>query len=205
MAQWTGVLPRLITALTTRDDAPPPPPPAPTPHAVTPKVEAPPPPEAPVVEDVPAAPEPPPAPRAVSSRPRPPPPPEAPPPTSAELFTTGNRARLDGQRGLAISTCQQLLAAYPDSVEAVQTHATLGRLLLDQGDPQGAIEQLDAYLALGDVALREDVLSARAQAFMRLGRERDEASAWQALLEQYPTSIHAVRARARLGALDAGP
>ena len=28
---------------------------------------------------------------------------------------------------------------------------------------------------------------------------------WEALLEQYPSSIHAARARARLGALDAGP
>lgn len=207
VAQWTGVLPKVIAALSEpKDEAPPPPPPpAPSvkPRAVEPPaaaVEPPPPPPVPEPEPVVEAPAP--APH-VARQPAPPPPPP-PPPTAAELFVEGNRARLDGDRARALATYQQLLATFPESVEATQTHATLGRLLLDQGNPTAAIEQLDAYLAGPDATLKEDVMSARAQAFMRLGREQDEADAWQALLSQYPDSIHAPRARARLGALDAG-
>ena len=74
-------------------------------------------------------------------------------------------------------------------------------MLLDRGNPSSALEQLEAYLASGDGALREEVLSARAQALMRLGRVDDEARAWQTLIDQYPGSIHAVRGRSRLEAL----
>lgn len=203
VAQWTGVLPKVIAALSEPKDEAPPPPPAPVKHrAVEPPAaaELPPPEVVPEPEPVVEAPVPAPPPR-VARQPAPPPPA---PPTAAELFAQGNRARLDGDRALAIATYQQLLTTFPASVEATQTHATLGRLLLDEGNPTGAITQLDAYLAGPDATLKEDVMSARAQAFMRLGRERDEADAWQALLSQYPDSIHAPRARARLGALDAG-
>lgn len=204
VAQWTGLLPKVIAALSEpKDEAPPPPPPA-APvskrHAVEPPAPAAEPPPDVVPEPEPVVVSPAPTPRVVR-QPAPPPPP---PPTAAELFAQGNRARLDGERALAIATYQQLLTTFPDSVESTQTRATLGRLLLDQGNPSAAIEQLDAYLAGPDGTLKEDVMSARAQAFMRLGREQDEADAWQALLSQYPDSIHAPRARARLGALDAG-
>lgn len=203
VAQWTGVLPKVIAALSAPKDEAPPPPPAPAvkPHVVEPPAAAVEPPPEPVPEPEPEPVVEAPAPH-VARQPVPPPPP---PPTAAELFAQGNRARLDGDRARALATYQQLLATFPESVEATQTHATLGRLLLDQGNPTAAIEQLDAYLAGPDATLKEDVLSARAQAFMRLGREQDEADAWQALLSQYPDSIHAPRARARLGALDAGP
>jgi hypothetical protein len=215
VAQWTGVWPRVVEALS---EAPRPPPRTPqsapeeTVRLVDPSpAEAPPEPEVDVAPPPEARPAPAPIARAVElPRPLPQhvvfaPPPPPPPPTAAELFAAGNRARLDGERALAIATYRQLLTSFPDSVEGVQTRATLGRLLLDQGNPSGAIEQLDAYLAGPDGTLREEVLSARAQAFMRLGREGDEARAWQALLEEYPGSLHGERARARLGVLGAGP
>lgn len=121
--------------------------------------------------------------------------------SAAELFAAANRARLSGDRPFAMAKYQQVLHTYPRSAEATLTQATLGRLLLDQGNPGSAIEHLEAYLQAGDQTLREDVLGARAQAFMRLGRAHDERQAWNELLNGYPTSIHAARAKARLAAL----
>jgi hypothetical protein len=216
-AQWSGVLPRVIAALVeaTRSAPPVAPPPrrpspepvvAPLEPVVAPAEDVVAPPAA--VEEVVALPEPVAAPaerRAPAPAKHPPHLEAPPPPTASELFARGNRARLDGERAEAVSAYEALLHAFPGAVEAPQTHATLGRLLLDQGNPGAALEHLDAYLAGPDATLREDVLSARALAFMRLGREEDEVRAWQALLAAYPDSIHAARARARLGALDAGP
>jgi tetratricopeptide (TPR) repeat protein len=125
----------------------------------------------------------------------PPPPPES----ASSVFAAANRARLDGDRVQAIGRYQRLLTTWPNALEASQTRATLGRLLLDQGDPANALTQLDAYLASGDGTLREEVLSARAQAFMRLGRDADEQAAWRTLLAEFPASIHAARAHVRLG------
>lgn len=119
----------------------------------------------------------------------------------AELFAAANQARLAGDGPLAMARYREVLASWPSTLEAQQTHATLGRMLLDRGNPSSALEQLEAYLASGDGALREEVLSARALALMRLGRVDDEARAWQTLLDQYPGSIHAARGRTRLEAL----
>jgi TolA-binding protein len=126
---------------------------------------------------------------------------EVPRASAAEAFSAANQARLEGDRPLAMARYRELLASWPATPEAQQTHATLGRMLLDRGNPSAALEQLDAYLAGGDGTLREEVLSARALALMRLGRVDDEARAWQTLLDHYPGSIHATRARSRLEAL----
>jgi hypothetical protein len=120
-------------------------------------------------------------------------------------FESANQARLRGDRVAAIAGYQSLLANWPHSPEAALTQATLGRLLLDQGDPMGALRHLDAYLAGADSSLREEVLSARAVAFMHLGRGPDEVAAWKLLLAQYPRSIHVARAHARLEAMNAAP
>lgn len=123
--------------------------------------------------------------------------------SAAEVFAAANQARLAGDGPLAMARYREILASWPSTLEAQQTHATLGRMLLDQGNPSSALEQLEAYLDGGDGALREEVLSARALALMRLGRVDDEARAWQTLLDQYPGSIHAARAHSRLEALSA--
>jgi TolA-binding protein len=122
-------------------------------------------------------------------------------PSAADLFAAANRARLSGDRPFAMAKYQQVLRTYPTSAEATLTQATLGKLLLDQGNPAAAVDHLDEYLRTGDQALREDVLGAQAQAFMRLGRVRDERLAWAELLSRYPASVHAARAKARLAAL----
>jgi tetratricopeptide (TPR) repeat protein len=170
------------------------------------------------VEAVPAAPAPEVVPAAWPGRPTsvaraaPPPavearreaPPAAPAPpdgTAADVFSAATRARLGGDRPLAVARYRQLLASWPASEEAAQTRASLGRLLLDEGAPTAALELLDGYLRGPDGTLREEVLAARAQALSRLGRAAEEARAWQALVEQYPESIHATRGRYRLSSL----
>jgi TolA-binding protein len=119
------------------------------------------------------------------------------------LFLRGNAARIRGDRAEAALAYRELLAKFPDSDEARLTHATLGRMLLDGGDAQGALIELDAYLQSGDGTLREEVMTARAAAFSALNRHDDEAAAWSALLQRYPDSVHAARAKARLDELKA--
>jgi hypothetical protein len=119
------------------------------------------------------------------------------------LFLRGNTARIRGDRAEAALAYRELLAKFPGSDEARLTHATLGRMLLDGGDAQGALTELDAYLGSGDATLREEVMSARAASLSMLNRRDDEAAAWSALLESYPDSVHAARAKARLDELKA--
>jgi hypothetical protein len=119
------------------------------------------------------------------------------------MFLRGNAARIRGDRAEAALAYRELLTKFPDSDEARLTHATLGRMLLDGGDAQGALAELDAYLQSGDGTLREEVMSARAAAFSLLNRRDDEAAAWSALLKSYPDSVHAARAKARLDELKA--
>lgn len=126
----------------------------------------------------------------------PPPPPE----TASGVFAAATRSRVLGQAVQATAEYRRLLKTWPGSPEAEQAHAILGRLLLDEGELASALAQLDAYLAGGDRTLREEVLTARALTLLRLGREGEEQGAWQALLREFPESLHAERARARLGA-----
>ena len=102
----------------------------------------------------------------------------------------------------AVKLYGELTRLFPSTDESKLAQATVGRLLLDSGDPQGALVQLDGYLQSGDATLREEVLAARATALSRLNRPRDEAAAWHALLDSYPTSVHAGRAHQRLADLE---
>ncbi len=213
VAQFTGVLPRLITQLTTRPDAPAPQPtpapkraapapaPAPEPKVEPPVIEAPVSP-APVTVVVPrprvtpSAPAPlPVAPREVE------PTPELPEPDALLLFSNAQRARVQGNTGAAIRDFRVVVARFPNAPEAALAHAELGRLLLDRGEAASALESFEAYLASHDQVLREDVEGARAMALQALGRADAERRAWEAVLRDYPTGVYAPRARARLEAL----
>jgi tetratricopeptide (TPR) repeat protein len=136
------------------------------------------------------------------AQPSQPPPPAADVPDAGALFARANQARVQGDRPEAVKLYGELLEQFPHTDEAGVVQATLGRLLLDSGDPQRALAQLDAYLQSDDFTLREEVLANRATALSRLNRPRDEVAAWNALLESYPDSIHAARARSRLAELD---
>jgi hypothetical protein len=131
-----------------------------------------------------------------------PPAPEADAPDAGALFAMANQARISGDRPGAVKIYGELTRLFPSAEESRLAQATVGRLLLDSGDPQGALGQLDAYLQSGDATLREEVLAARATALSRLNRPRDEAAAWRALLESYPSSVHSGRAHQRLADLE---
>lgn len=121
----------------------------------------------------------------------------------AAIFAQAGDARRRGAYDDAIRAYRDLAQRYPGTAEAMTAHAILGRLLLDRGNAAGALAELDQYLRSGSTALREEALAGRALALQRLGLPRDEAAAWRALLEAYPGTGHAARARARLDALEA--
>jgi hypothetical protein len=115
----------------------------------------------------------------------------------AAMFEHANRARRSGDHARATELYRSLLQRYPGSPEAHESEAVLGRELLGDGEATGALLHFDAYLR-GGGALQEDVMADRALALGRLGRPRDEADAWGALLRAYPASVHASRATLRL-------
>jgi TolA-binding protein len=124
-------------------------------------------------------------------------PPPAPPPDAPALFRRATDARRAGDHPRATHLYRALIEDYPSSSEAQVALAVLGRLLLDDADAEGALRCYDQYLR-GGGALREDVMLGRALSLERLGRIADEARAWSDLLSEYPSSVHAQRARRRL-------
>jgi TolA-binding protein len=133
----------------------------------------------------------------------PPPPPPAPVITAAELFRLATAARTEGRRADAEQTYRELTTRFPSSPEANVSHAVMGRLLLDLDRPTDALVELDAALASGDRSLREDALAHRALAFDTLNDVAAARTAWALLLTEFPTSIHARRAKERLEVLTA--
>jgi outer membrane protein assembly factor BamD (BamD/ComL family) len=114
------------------------------------------------------------------------------------IFARANKERTAGDHAQARAAYATLFRRFPMSSEGMLAHATLGRMLLDDGDPSGALVELDTYLAQGDTALREPVLAARATALGRQGRKSAEVEAWSRLLDEYPSSLYASRAHARI-------
>jgi TolA-binding protein len=120
---------------------------------------------------------------------------------AASLFDAATDARRQGSYGRAIDLQRELLSRYPNSREAHLAHETLGRLLLDRGDPAGAFTSFDAYLADGSGELGEEAMVGRATALERLGRTAQAMDAWRALLAAYPDTAYASHAKSRLGSL----
>jgi TolA-binding protein len=123
------------------------------------------------------------------------------PATADALFSAANDERQRGAYAEAIRLYRDLSQRFPQSPEATASHAIVGKLLLDRGDPSGALDQFDAYLQSGMTTLGEEARVGRASALERLGRSSEEAEAWSALLSAYPQSVHASRARSRLAKL----
>ena len=76
----------------------------------------------------------------------------------------------------------------------------LGRMRLEDGDAANALPSFDAYVSRGG-ALAAEAMLGRALALEQLGRADEERSAWSALIDAYPDSVHARRARMRLAEL----
>jgi TolA-binding protein len=125
----------------------------------------------------------------------------SPPATAAGLFAAANDARRSRDPKTA-ALYRDLQRRFPGSPEARLSEVTLGRLYLDtQDDAKSALEQFDAYLGPGSGPLREEAMVGRALALMRLGEHAEERAAWRKLLEEYPDSLSADRAKQRLGEL----
>ncbi len=116
----------------------------------------------------------------------------------AELFDRASEARRRGDYGRVLDADRELEQRYPSSREAQVCRAIVGRLLLDRGDPAGALAKFDSYLASGAGDLGEEAMLGRATALDRLGRSDEAARAWAALAAAFPDSPYAARARARL-------
>jgi len=120
---------------------------------------------------------------------------------AAALFEAATEARRQGSYARAVELQRELLSRYPRSRESHVAHETLGRLLLDRGDPSGAFASFDTYLAEGSGELGEEAMVGRATALERLGRSAQAVDAWHALLAAYPETPYAAHARSRLGSL----
>jgi TolA-binding protein len=123
--------------------------------------------------------------------------------SAAEIFAAANEARRERTTRETVRLYRELERQHPRSDETKVARIALGRLLLDRaGDPRGALKQFEAYLAdRAHHSLREEAMVGRALALGRLGRAREERAAWQALLQAFPASANAERARARVDEL----
>jgi TolA-binding protein len=118
---------------------------------------------------------------------------------AAALFEAATEARRQGSYARAIDLQRQLLDRYPHTREAHVTRETMGRLLLDRGDPAGACASFESYLADGSGELGEEAMVGRATALERLGRTAQAADAWRSLIAAYPETAYSAHAQSRLG------
>ena len=121
-----------------------------------------------------------------------------------ELFAEANAARRAHDYDDAIKLYQRLQREHRGSREAQVSHVALGRLLLDERNkPRKALAQFDAYLSKSKKgSLAEEASVGRALALRELGRADAEREAWQQVLDRFPRTVHASKARARLEALE---
>jgi len=130
-------------------------------------------------------------------------------PSASTLFEQAATARHAGDHPRAADLYRSLIQAFPESPEADAALILFGRMQLDDGDEADAVVLLDRYLqsigAKGTKGttrvLEQDALVGRALALERLGRAADASQAWLALLQSYPNSAHADRARIHLATL----
>ncbi len=120
--------------------------------------------------------------------------------TAAELFDRAGNLRREGRGEAAVAAYRRLEEAFPDAREARLSFALAGQLLLERGQSGDALAQFDRHLKIGG-EVGEEALVGRAAALEKLQRTADAIAAWKSLLERYPGSVYAQRARARLAAL----
>jgi TolA-binding protein len=120
--------------------------------------------------------------------------------TAAQVFAEANELRRTGKDPQAMVTYRKVERLFPGTAEAQQSHATLGSLLMDHGNPQDALGQFDRYIEHGGPLL-VDVLAGKATALQKLGRAAEERYTWETLLARFPKSVQATRAKTRLAEL----
>lgn len=120
--------------------------------------------------------------------------------SAAQLFHDANSARRSGEFQRAKGLYSRLIARYPESDEARLARVSLGKLLLEKGEPSQAEREFRRYLSKGG-QLAEEALVSRAESLGKMKRPNQERQAWQELLSRYPNSVYAARARQRISAL----
>jgi tetratricopeptide (TPR) repeat protein len=141
------------------------------------------------------------APAPPSAKVTPPPAPTAMALEASSLFSEAGAARGRGDHATASRLYRELLTTHASAPEAASARVAFARLLLDDGNPAAALPLFDQYIESDERVLREEALVGRARALNRLGRAPEERRAWSTLIENYPRSLHAERARARLAEL----
>jgi hypothetical protein len=118
--------------------------------------------------------------------------------SAAELFASANSLRSQGKAAEAERRYLALQTRYPAATEARVSLVSLARLEL-AARPAQALRHFDAYLAQSaHNTLTEEALFGRASALARLGRVEAERTAWKQLLDRFPSSVYAERAKSRL-------
>ncbi|MGH7269474.1 MAG: zf-HC2 domain-containing protein, partial [Polyangiaceae bacterium] len=120
------------------------------------------------------------------------------PSEAARMFDAETEARRHGDYPRVLAIHRELLQRFGASREAQVSRATIGHLLLDRGDPAGALASFNAYFAAGSCALAEEAMIGRATALDHLGDAGEAASAWRALLAAFPDTSYAAHAQARI-------
>ncbi len=121
--------------------------------------------------------------------------------SASTLFARANEARRSGDRARAIALYERLQRAFPESAESQLSQVTQGRLLLDNGSAAAALVQFDRYLARPGGRLALEALVGRARALGALSRANEERETWKRVLNEFPGSVYAEKARKRLGEL----
>jgi TolA-binding protein len=116
--------------------------------------------------------------------------------SAAALFQRAQEARVAGQRDETARLLSEFVRRFPDDPRAGLAAFELGRLRLDAGDEQGAIEALDHAERAG-AALGEQVQARRVQAFEQLGDVAGCRAARAAFLERFPDGTFAEIVRHR--------
>jgi TolA-binding protein len=119
----------------------------------------------------------------------------------AELLALGEREEAAGQRGIALEVYEHVVSRWPTDPKAADAGYRAGRILIAQK------RWRDAILALGRVAeghpksdRAPEALLGVAQAMTELGMVEDARAVLQQIVEKYPKSAGAKRAKESLGA-----
>jgi len=112
------------------------------------------------------------------------------------LFGIANLARRQGDPSRAIQLYQQLIQAYPDSMEAADARIVVGKLELDRS-PAQALSQFRQSQAHGATA---EALWGEAESLRRMMSPEERATLERIVLE-FPGSPYARAARTRLAKL----
>lgn len=119
-------------------------------------------------------------------------------PDAASMFARANQLRRERDYDAAEQAYERLSKAHPGSREEVMARVTRGRLLLDVRDrPRQALDLFDRYLESAPRGtLAEEAMVGRALSLEAMGKPDAAREAWSTLLERFPDSLQATRARA---------